>query len=333
MALGSQQRGKIFERLVEQILLRNGFTQVQPDGQIIYRSASGLMLHGLGQPHNTDVLVDPPFQIPFFFPSRLIVECKCYQTPIGLSVLRNALGLREDINGFDIVTKEILKKRENYRRRGLAVSSLERFSYQVAVASISGFTQPAQEFALVHRIPLINIQQMPFCQGVRDILFEGAADAHEDQIEEVPSRGITGIEEYWLRLQTLMQGHIDKFCVGVLSSGDILFFYTPAGEKWLFTGNEIELHWSDAQKVWQITPHSHARHQESWFELPDALFIQWAEMKFDREKTLDMKEKYFKSIYVMGKEADGNTQLRVLRLSKEFIDVARENLQQEETPG
>ena len=74
MALNSQQRGRVFERFIGQILLNSGFKTVVPDGQIIYQSSSGLMLHGLAQPHNTDVLVNPPFQIPFFFPSRFSLQ-------------------------------------------------------------------------------------------------------------------------------------------------------------------------------------------------------------------------------------------------------------------
>ena len=37
-----------------------------------------------------------------------------------------------------------------------------RYHYQVAVASLSGFTIPAQKFAYTHKISLIEFDEMPF---------------------------------------------------------------------------------------------------------------------------------------------------------------------------
>ena len=273
----------MFERFIKQILLNSGFKGVLISEPIIYQSASGLMLQGLAQPHNTDVLVDPPFQIPFFFPSRLIVECKCYKRAIDLPVIRNALGLRKDVNGFDIVTKEILEKRRNYRRLGPAVFNRERYFYQVAVASLSGFTKPAQEFALVHRIPLINIERMPFCQQVRAILFQNGYRDEDEQIDRLPDNTDQLIDEQWQVLQESLREILKRFCIAILSSGDILFLYTEVGGQWFFDAEEIELHWADNKRLWQIKPRNQNVRAESWFELPDVLFSQWAQRDFGKE--------------------------------------------------
>ncbi len=328
MALNSQQRGRVFERFIQQILLNSGFKTVIPDGQIIYQSSSGLMLHGLAQPHNTDVLVNPPFQIPFFFPSRLIVECKCYKASVGLSTIRGALGLREDVNSFDIVTKEILEKRKNYRRKGVAVFNRDRYFYQVAVASLSGFTKPAQEFALVHRIPLINIERMPFSQQVRDILFRGDIGDEDTQADQAPENTDPLIDEQWQSLQESLGDILKRFCIAILSSGDILFLYTEVGGQWFFDADEIELHWADNKRLWQIKPRNQNDRAESWFELPNILFEQWAQREFGKEEAINLKERNFQNIYVMGKDADGSVRLKVLRLSSEFITEARERLNQ-----
>lgn len=150
------RKGKAFEFVVEKLLLACRFRPVPDDGLLVYRDGMDRMVQGLGQPHNADVLLAPPVQTPFYFPSRLIVECKCWQGPAGLPVLRNALGLREDVNHFDIVTENILRNRKSARSTGQKVYPIPRFHYQVAVASFNGFTNTVYPFAQAHRIPLIS---------------------------------------------------------------------------------------------------------------------------------------------------------------------------------
>ena len=95
--------GKAFEILVKQILLTIGFSEVNSDGLYIFDGAPGQMIQGLGEAHNADVLLEPPVQTPFYSSTRLLVECKDYQRRIGLNTVRSVLGLREDINHFEIL--------------------------------------------------------------------------------------------------------------------------------------------------------------------------------------------------------------------------------------
>lgn len=115
--------GYAFEWFVRGILKACGFERVKPDDKIVYKAHCGIMIHGLGQSHNADVLMVPPFQIPFYFPSRILVECKCNDEKVELSIVRSAHGLREDINNFEVVTLDELKKRRDYRRREVALST------------------------------------------------------------------------------------------------------------------------------------------------------------------------------------------------------------------
>ena len=149
-------KGAIFEWFVRGVLKSCGFKQVKPDNDIVYHWGPGLMIHGLGQSHNADVLMYPPFQIPFYFPSRLLVECKAYKEAICLGILRDVLGLKVDINNFEIVTPKILKNRRNYRRAQPALHNYDRFSYQVAFAALKRIKKPAFEFAVTHQIPIIS---------------------------------------------------------------------------------------------------------------------------------------------------------------------------------
>ena len=161
--------GKAFELFVKRILVNIGFSEVVSDGLYIYDGTPGQMIQGLGEAHNADVLLEPPVQTPFYSKTRLLIECKDYRTKISLNVVRSALGLREDINNFNIVDMAELKARRRQNRRVLP-PIFDQYSYQVAIAALSGFTTQAQEFAAAYRIPLIEFNKLPFwnefCQTV-----------------------------------------------------------------------------------------------------------------------------------------------------------------------
>ena len=101
--------GKAFELFVKHLLINIGFSEVASDGIYVFDGAPGQMLQGLGEAHNADVLLDPPVQTPFYSPTRLLIECKDYQTRIGINTVRSVLGLREDVNHFDIVDRNELR--------------------------------------------------------------------------------------------------------------------------------------------------------------------------------------------------------------------------------
>ena len=86
-----------------------GFTRVIPDGLLIFNRGGLTMINGKGAAHDADVLMTPPIQMPFSYPYRVNFECKAYNRRIGLSVIRSALGLRHDINEFEIVTRNHLQ--------------------------------------------------------------------------------------------------------------------------------------------------------------------------------------------------------------------------------
>jgi len=102
-------KGKAFEYLVKNILLGIGFNEVRSDENYIFDGSAGQMINGLGEAHNADVLLEPPVQTPFYAMTRLLIECKDYNRKVGLDVVRSALGLREDINSFDILNCEELR--------------------------------------------------------------------------------------------------------------------------------------------------------------------------------------------------------------------------------
>ena len=160
-------KGRAFECFVRELLIGCGFQSIPNDDLLIYRGTAGQMIHGLGQPHNADVLMSPPLQIPFYFPSRLLVECKCYDDELGLGFVRNVLGLRVDINNFEIVNRELLHNRRSNRSTKPRTFDFPRYVYQVALASLSGFKKTAVAFANTHRIPLISFAQSDIFSEIR----------------------------------------------------------------------------------------------------------------------------------------------------------------------
>ena len=129
--------GKAFELFVKYLLINIGFSEVSSDGIYVFDGAPGQMLQGLGEAHNADVLLDPPVQTPFYSRTRLLIECKDYQSKIGIKTVRSVLGLREDVNHFDIVDINELLSRRRQNRQGV-LYDYERYTYQVAIAALNG---------------------------------------------------------------------------------------------------------------------------------------------------------------------------------------------------
>lgn len=131
---------------------------MHPDGLMIYNSSGLTMINGKGAVHDADVLMNPPIQMPFSYPYRINFECKAYNRNVGLTIIRNAPGLRYYINNFEIVTRGHLKHRQNPHRRNLAIDNRQRYNYQVGGVSIEDFSKPAFEFAANNKIPLISLR-------------------------------------------------------------------------------------------------------------------------------------------------------------------------------
>jgi len=111
-----------------------------------------------------------------------VLRATCWPGYLG-----SVLGLRTDLNCFEIVDSAILQSRSNPRTATLS-TAVERYNYQVAIASTSGFATTAQSFALTHRIPLISFQRADFWQPLRQwlkLVGDQAEELEETQIEEL----------------------------------------------------------------------------------------------------------------------------------------------------
>lgn len=343
------KKGYAFEFFVKQLLLRNGFTPITSDNKLIYDTGIGQMIHGLGQPHNADVLVSPPFQTPFYFPTRLLVECKCYEKELGISFARNVLGLREDVNHFDIVTPEILNKRRNYKRTAPAVYNFDRYTYQAALASLTGFKKTAQEFALVHRIPLISFASSLF-ERIKDlvmsfdnILMEAQIDReqvkriihffHSNRIEHKPYRddyvhfNSKPILYHWfIEFHNEINRIAENMDIGIIDNGNLLFMYRDYEQhRASYQFNDgYTLHWQSTHNYWSLVNSDNEFTYH--FELPQDIMREWALFSNNRRTALDIKERYFSTILVYQMAQNLYPEIKILRLSQDFLRHAIDNL-------
>lgn len=168
-----QLRGAVFEALVRHWAAAAGYAPIDipvpPLGERQLYGLNGLpMVHGLGEGHNADVLLEYPVRLALTPHMRLLVECKGYGAAVGLPIVRGALGLRTDINAFRQLSDAELQRRAAARR---PAGNPERHPYyHVAVASLFGFSEPAQSYAAAHHIELLDYSGLPLLGGLAEIV-------------------------------------------------------------------------------------------------------------------------------------------------------------------
>jgi len=307
-----QLKGAFFEHLVKRVLLRCGFRAVKPDGLFVFSRGRQQFVNGKGAAHDADVLVEPPIQIPFIYPYRIIFECKAYTGKIRLPVVRNIHGLRDDLNEFEIVTKQHLSDRQNNRRSAIAVLNRSRHLYQVGLACISPLTKPALEFAINNKIPVLSFPWL-LSSDVFDRLStfydrDDDIDVHEGLAESFASGVVQNWEQYDLGEETStlfrdvcaeVEQHV---WVGLIESGDIVFLKMSDGAvTYLNDSRELnhegKFHYSaNNPELWRLTigPNERVAH----FRLPEAVVREWADQDFEHSAAVHMKAGRFSRMLI-----------------------------------
>ena len=271
-----KEKGKAFEQLIKSILIGAGFTPVPSEFPYAFDGPAGQMVHGLGQAHNADVLVEPIAQIPFYYPSRLIIECKNYNKKIGLNIIRSAFGMREDINSFEIVNEEILRKRERPGGQ-YGASTFQRYYYQVGVASFNSFTKEAQEFADAHRIPLIPFKDLPIPNKLLQYVLD-------DNGQYILDRQAVNNEDFNKLCEEVSQ----NTAIGMLDNGQIVFLYNINETGVDFNSDTYNLRTDknkDRMKHWSLK----CDDREYAFQLPKLLYDKWENTVKEKDKEKENK--------------------------------------------
>ncbi len=155
MATLGQIKGMLLEEVVLYLLRDSGYSVVEKidkNDSTIKAGKAGLELLGRGGVHQIDAIADFALSHPFSNPQRLLVEAKCLNKPVGLPVVRNAIGVLKDVG-------------EYWTSRNGAPARA-RYHYQYALFSAEGYTGPAQRYAYAQDVYLISLRKSKFIQPV-----------------------------------------------------------------------------------------------------------------------------------------------------------------------
>jgi hypothetical protein len=349
-------KGALLEYIVRNLLKNCGFTNVIADGLFSFEKSGLFFINGKGAAHDADVIMNPPIQMPFAYPSQLIFECKAYGSKANLSIVRNALGLRNDINDFEIVTRNTLNKRQNNRRASYAIDTRKRFLYQVGVASVNDFSKPAIEFAANNKIPLLSLDWFLGPNTIRE--FNSIDQGFIDSIPEDVVRNLYTFlkdrignmyaSKYRLTYDFLSSdnilGDIVTFSntvirysyIGLLETGDIVFLFarTRAEENILNQQNGLatlkaEIHWfSDRPNVWSLTVYNQQNRDnrtEFDFYVPNRIFDHWKQFNLDKSVALDIKQEFFSKVFVFNQRNNPEAPFSIINIDREWLENIREN--------
>jgi hypothetical protein len=151
MLTANHVRGLILEEAIVWMLLRSGYRRVQlAKDPSVHARGNDFFVRGRGADHQIDALMEHPFVPPFTRRMRLLAEAKWHTRPVGLSVVRNAFGVRNDAHEFFVGNSN-----------GVSVPK-QRHHYQSAIFSVSGFSKPAQRFAFAHDVFLVPLERSKF---------------------------------------------------------------------------------------------------------------------------------------------------------------------------
>lgn len=308
-------KGSLLEYIVRRLLTNCGFARVTPDGNYVFESRGLNFLQGKGAAHDADVLMTPPIQMPFSYPYRINFECKAYNKKIGLAVIRNALGLRYDVNEFEIITEHHLRLRRNNRRAQLAIADRIRYNYQIGVASVSDFSKDAFEFAANNKIPLISLKWIlpqNICNLFHEITDNYVRDNFRGAEQEILDclKGNHPRETYWLdenesHIKTIIDALKEvekKVVIGLLESGDMVFltssvdinferFNTQDEE---FTARYYFREEEDIDK-WTIQI---SNGLELSFRLPQSVIRLWSNLNYNSDAAINIKQEYFARLFI-----------------------------------
>jgi len=356
-------KGALLEYIVRNLLKNCGFKNIRPDNIFSYQRGGLLYVNGRGAAHDADIIMNPPIQMPFTYPTQLIFECKAYAGVAGLNFVRSAIGLRHDLNEFEVVTRDTLIARQNNRRASYAIDTRTRFLYQVGVASVNDFTKPAFECAANNKVPLLSLSWFLGRNTIRDInsIDQRLVDSFDiDDVQNLydylkDRDGLLHSEQYSRAYNFLRDDNIigdivtfantvNRFAyVGLLETGDMVFLFANTrtennilnrqGGFRSFASLRAEIHWnSNRPNVWRLTVYEPNFREEGTdfdFYVPNRLFKYWESFNLDRAVALDMKENFFSKIFVFNQRNNPEAPFSIINIDNEWLRSAREALERE----
>jgi hypothetical protein len=353
-------KGALLEYIVRNLFKNCGFTNVLADKLFTFERGGLFFINGKGAAHDADVIMNPPVQMPFAYPTQLLFECKAYGTNANLPMVRNALGLRDDLNEFEIVTKDSLLRRQNNRRATYAVETRTRFHFQVGVASINDFSKPAVEFAANNKIPLLSLSWFLGSNVIRDFNY-----INQPLIDSFNPQDIKNVYDFlkdregnlydnkYIRandffksdniigdIVTTANATINYSFVGLLETGDIVFLFarSRSEENILnrqngFASLKAEIHWlNDRPNVWKLSVYNSKQDNlktDFDFYLPKRIFSHWKKFNLNKASALDIKQQFFSKVFVFNQRNNPESPFSIINIDREWLDSAKQRLIEE----
>lgn len=151
----------MLEEAILQLLRSAGYSPIEKAGHdpTLRVGSAGMEMIGRGAWHQADAIADFCIVPPFAHQPRLIIEAKCYspEYPVGLSIIRNAVGVLKDVSEIWITSSASDKS-----------TNKNRYHYQYSVFSASGYTSDAEQYAFAQDIYLITYQKSKYISNVID---------------------------------------------------------------------------------------------------------------------------------------------------------------------
>lgn len=310
MPITSKAKWDILEYIVRQIMNNCGFKKVTSDWVYVFDKSWMQFIHWKWSAHNVDVLVEPPIQIPFIYPTRINFECKSYSQKVWLPIVRWALGLRVDINDFEVLTPTQLDARKITRRFSVSSFERNRFHYQVWLVITWDYTLDAQEFAIHHKIPLLSLRWILPVNLCRKI----------EELEDSENVGT---------IKSEVDDEIKKVVIWLTESGDMLFLkWNTLNEVNDFKEWKIKIRFDENPNE-EYNTYWHLEDSEGrWlrFQLPKKVIEFWREDGYSANRAIEIKEGIFRKILLFwsrGSRYHSNFPIKILEIDPEWINTLR----------
>lgn len=336
----SQARGYLLEIVLSKLIEINGYDVIRrEDGREIVEKSNGLNLRGRGGFHQFDTLGKFRITPPFVYPLRLFVEAKFYsKKAVGIDKVRMGVGILEDVN-TNYSTVEM-------NNEELAI---ERYQYHYAIFSTSGFTEPAQRFAIAHKIHLIDLSGdeykriIDFIKQIVDKLDDitnGGADSIPDDkfldfkesFADLILHGQNGINGYHQEIVSLVEelrSEIDNrfIYLATIDSPHIIPLFSNSEFNEELRRNpyqKVAITWRENQpNQWNITCENNIVVR---FTLPDLLQkYMISDVNLMEENAICIKEHKIKKFVFIAYLDNRNPTLCTLEFSRQFTNqITRE---------
>lgn len=123
----------------------------------------GLEVYGRSGRHQIDGIANFFFKPPFSHRYRLLVEGKYQTRPVGLSVIRNAVGVLKDVSELWVIHPPATMTASRSWKKAIPKG---RYHYQYAIIASTRFTGPAEAYAFAHDVYLIPMARSRHFQQI-----------------------------------------------------------------------------------------------------------------------------------------------------------------------